>query len=39
MMMYYRTAGIAILSIKIDIVDVLNMIVHTKVDSVQAVNQ
>jgi hypothetical protein len=34
-----RMAGIAILSIKIEIVDVLSTVVHTKLDSVQAVNQ
>lgn len=39
MMMDMMTAGIAILSIRIEIVDVLNIVVHTKVDSVQDVNQ
>lgn len=39
MMMDMMTAGIAILSIRIEIVDVLNTVVHTKVDSVQDVNQ
>ena len=39
MMMDMRTAGIAIFSIEIEIVGVLNTVVHTKVDSVQAVNQ
>jgi len=39
MMMDMRTAGIATFSIEIEIVGVLNPVVHTKVDSVQAVNQ
>jgi hypothetical protein len=39
MMTDMRTAGIAILSIKIEIVDVRNTVAHIKVDSVQAVNQ
>jgi hypothetical protein len=34
MMTGMRTAGIAILSTKIEIVDVRNTVVHTKVDSV-----
>jgi len=34
-----RTAGIAILSTKIEIVDVLNTVVYMKLDSVQDVNQ
>jgi len=39
MMMDLRTAKLVIHSIKIETVHVLNMAVHTKVDSVQAVNQ
>lgn len=39
MMTDMRMAGIAILSIKIEIVDVRNTVIHTKVDSVEAVNQ
>jgi hypothetical protein len=39
MMTDMRTAGIAILLIKIEIVDVQSTVVHTKLDSVQAVNQ
>ena len=37
--LWYIESSIAILSINIEIMDVRNTVVHTKVDSVQAVNQ
>ena len=39
MMMDMKMVGIVILLIKIEIVDVLNMAAHTKLDLVQAINQ